>query len=773
MTITADIKYKLLSLALLFNIFCATAQDIVIDKLKTKISNHPKQDTFRVNRLNELGRSVGLAPDLKEDVAVEAVTISRKINYAEGEGYALANLGAAYSQAGNKPKATIVLQQAESIAKNTGNQNLLSLTLSRMALNAIAVDNKKALSYGLQAENLALQTGNKEFEFLAQRTTGNIYQISLTDYPNAMKYYLKALASAEATGSLKNLAFSWSNLAGLYSAIGDQKNALLFYEKVVNANKKLGNKDLARNILTNIGERYRLMGNYPAAIKNYKESLDGETDANAIAIAESNLADVYTKLDSLPLAFKYAFNSLAMAKEQDDKEGESWIYGILSRAYLKKQMVDSAIYYGQQGLAAAKEMGTVEYLRDNTFALANAYTYKRDYQNAYLNHIQYIAYRDSMLNSEITNKTSILQYNYDLSKKEAQITELNEQKKGQRNFLISALIVLGLIIISVIVLIRSNRIKQKANTLLQKQKKEIEYQRDQTNKVLTALKQTQTQLVQSEKMASLGELTAGIAHEIQNPLNFVNNFSEVSTELIKEMVDEVDKGNTQEVKAIASDLIQNLEKINHHGQRAAAIVKGMLQHSRSSSGVKEPTDINALCDEYLRLSYHGLRAKDKSFNATLKTDFDNSIGKINIIPQDIGRVVLNLINNAFYAVDEKKKSPHPLKGSTETYEPTVTVTTRRLGSPLATGDGGKVEIKVTDNGPGIPQNIIDKIFQPFFTTKPTGQGTGLGLSLSYDIVKAHGGELKVETLSAAAAAGAGNEAQGSVFIIQLPVSGNI
>ncbi|WP_317126688.1 histidine kinase dimerization/phospho-acceptor domain-containing protein, partial [Algoriphagus antarcticus] len=610
MTITATIKYKLLSLALLFNILCATAQDIVIDKLKTQISNHPKQDTFRVNRLNELGRSYGLASDLKEDAANEAITISRKINYAEGEGYALSNLGTAYTQAGDQPKAAIVLQQAESIAKKTGNKNLLSLILSRMAFNARVVDNKKALSYGLQAEKLALQTGNKEFEFLAQKIIGTIYNVSLTDYPNAMKYYLKALASAEATGSLKNLALSWSDLATLYSVIGDQENALLFYEKAVNANKILGNKDLARIILANIGERYRLMGNYPAAIKNYKESLDGETDANSIAVAESNLADVYTKLDSLPLAFKYAFNSLAMAKEQDDKEGESWIYGILSRAYLKKQMVDSAIYYGQQGLAAAKEMGTVEYLRDNTFALANAYTYKRDYQNAYLNHIQYIAYRDSMLNSEITNKTSMLQYNYDLSKKEAQITELNEQKKGQRNFLISALIVLGLIIISVIVLIRSNRIKQKANTLLQKQKQEIEYQRDQTNKVLTELKQTQTQLVQSEKMASLGELTAGIAHEIQNPLNFVNNFSEVSNELIDEIEEERSKSQEARdetlVSEILSDIKDNLSKINHHGKRADAIVKGMLEHSRKSTGEKVLTDINALADEYLRLSFHGM-----------------------------------------------------------------------------------------------------------------------------------------------------------------------
>jgi len=267
---------------------------------------------------------------------------------------------------------------------------------------------------------------------------------------------------------------------------------------------------------------------------------------------------------------------------------------------------------------------------------------------------------------------------------------------------------------------------------------------------LSVLQATQKQLVQAEKMASLGELTAGIAHEIQNPLNFVNNFSEVSQELVKEMNDELTVGNWQLAKEIMNDVIQNLEKINHHGKRADGIVKGMLQHSRSSSGVKEPTDINALADEYLRLAYHGLRAKDKSFNATLKTEFDDTIGNINVIPQDIGRVILNLITNAFYAVDEKKKQQPP------GYEPTVTVTTRKLNT--SSGEAGVV-ISVNDNGNGITRHVIDKIFQPFFTTKPTGQGTGLGLSLSYDIVKAHGGELKVET----------TEGEGSGFIITLPV----
>jgi len=260
------------------------------------------------------------------------------------------------------------------------------------------------------------------------------------------------------------------------------------------------------------------------------------------------------------------------------------------------------------------------------------------------------------------------------------------------------------------------------------------------------LKSTQAQLIQSEKMASLGELTAGIAHEIQNPLNFVNNFSEVSTELIDEMKEELKNGDIEEGIALAENLKQNLEKINHHGQRASSIVKGMLEHSRTSSGQKELTDINALCDEYLRLSYHGLRAKDKSFNATMEITFDPTLPKIEVVPQDIGRVLLNLINNAFYAVHERSK-----KDESE-YVPTVSVTTELTANT-------QLIIAVKDNGSGIPDSIKEKIFQPFFTTKPTGQGTGLGLSLSYDIVKAHGGELKVET----------KEGEMSEFVILLPL----
>ena len=300
--------------------------------------------------------------------------------------------------------------------------------------------------------------------------------------------------------------------------------------------------------------------------------------------------------------------------------------------------------------------------------------------------------------------------------------------------------------------------KVELESLVAERTAELTHQKEELEQTLNELRATQDQLIQSEKMASLGELTAGIAHEIQNPLNFVNNFSEVNSELIDELTEELEKADYEEVKAIAKDIKENEQKIIHHGKRADAIVKGMLQHSRTSTGQKEPADINALADEYLRLAYHGLRAKDKSFNATLKTDFDETLEKINVVPQEIGRVILNLLTNAFYSVSEKQKQLVKSRGN-ETgsaappYSPTVFIGTKKLNK--------KVEIKVSDNGNGIPQAVLDKIFQPFFTTKPSGKGTGLGLSMSYEIItKTHSGEIKVEN----------NEGEGATFTILLPLN---
>jgi len=314
-------------------------------------------------------------------------------------------------------------------------------------------------------------------------------------------------------------------------------------------------------------------------------------------------------------------------------------------------------------------------------------------------------------------------------------------------FMIAGFILIGLMFGFILYFLLSYKSKKKDYNLLVFQKKEIDKQQKALQQTLYELKATQAQLIQSEKMANLGELTAGIAHEIQNPLNFVNNFAEVSIELLGEMKEELDGGKTENTQEIMKDVISNLDKIKHHGKRADAIVKGMLQHSRISNGNAELTDINALCDEYLRLSYHGLRAKDKSFNASLNTGFDPTIPQIKIVPQDIGRVVLNLLTNAFYAVNQRAKL------NEEGYKPTVGIKSRLIKD--------KVEITVTDNGNGIPADVVEHIFQPFFTTKPTGEGTGLGLSLSFDIItKGHQGKLTVDT----------DIGQGSVFKISLPVT---
>ena len=351
------------------------------------------------------------------------------------------------------------------------------------------------------------------------------------------------------------------------------------------------------------------------------------------------------------------------------------------------------------------------------------------------------------LNDELFGQDKVFALQKTLSDVQQQQQETEKREIAFKNKIRFYLLLAGLgIILGIALLLYYNNKKEKKAKLV-------------LENTLKKLKSTQAQLIQSEKMASLGELTAGIAHEIQNPLNFVNNFSELSSELIEEMNLEIEKGQTEEVKAIAGDLKQNLEKINHHGKRASDIVKGMLEHSRKSTGEKTLTDINALCDEYLRLVYHGFKAKDKSFNADFDLIADENLPKVNIIPQDMGRVILNLINNAFWAVKAKSESQKSKvesekserEKSVDAFKPKVTIYTQLIAN-------SHMLIAVKDNGNGIPQENIDKIFQPFFTTKPTGQGTGLGLSLSYDIVKAHGGELKVET----------KEGEGSTFIIQIP-----
>ena len=441
---------------------------------------------------------------------------------------------------------------------------------------------------------------------------------------------------------------------------------------------------------------------------------------------------IYMKQGDTINALSHFYEGIRSGAEQNNLDGLVRGYRDLARYYVLKHNTDSSLYYAMKQLDISKRLGGVSafgyHIGVSYESLYLVYQLRNQFDSAH----KYLALAQRTNDSINQSKIESLAEFQKLTLNEQQrLQNVEKEKVVYQNkirtwFLLAGI---GVLLLLAIIFYRNNRQKHKA-------KIKIEQAYDN-------LKATQQQLIQSEKMASLGELTAGIAHEIQNPLNFVNNFSDVNEELLTEMKDELSKGKIEAAIALANDAIENQKKINHHGKRADGIVKNMLQHSRSSSGVKEPTDINALADEYLRLAYHGLRAKEKSFNAQIKTDFDNSIGNVNIVPQDIGRVVLNLINNAFYAVSEKQN--HNLNG----YVPTVSVSTKKIN--------GTVEVKVADNGNGIPEKVLDKIFQPFFTTKPTGQGTGLGLSLSYDIVKAHGGEIKVNT----------KEGEGSEFIIQL------
>ncbi len=534
-------------------------------------------------------------------------------------------------------------------------------------------------------------------------------------------------------------------LQGSYRDIGDYKNALSHAFEGVQVAKSKNVKEGKfffehRNIIAaffaEISQTYLLLNKLDSA-KVYAEKAIIEKEISYGA--EWNfpyylLATIQSMQGNYKIALEDYHAALHLAIQNGLFRDTLQIFSGMSTTFKNKRQLDSSIYYASQVVESQNPEREIKTFLEALNNLALVYKLKGDKDSA-LKYIEWnYAYKDSILSLDKERKIQNITFNEKLKQQEI----IAQQAKFKSRIHLYALVAgLSVLLLITGILWRNNLNKNKANQKI--------------NHAFNQLKSTQSQLIQSEKMASLGELTAGIAHEIQNPLNFVNNFSEVNTELIDELKAELATGNMQLAIELANDIKDNEQKIYHHGKRAGDIVKGMLQHSRSSSGVKEPTDINALCDEYLRLSYHGLRAKDprdsanKSFNATMKTDFDNSIGSINIIPQDIGRVVLNLINNAFYAVDEKKKKLHhrqPAEGI-EPFEPIVTITTKRLGSPL--GDGGKVEIRVTDNGNGIPPKVLDKIFQPFFTTKPTGQGTGLGLSLSYDIVKAHGGELKVET----------------------------
>jgi signal transduction histidine kinase len=486
-----------------------------------------------------------------------------------------------------------------------------------------------------------------------------------------------------------NLTWAYTSVGKLDSALFCGKKSLEYYSGLPNFG---GKRYYESEALRDVGEVYRKMGKIGMAKQTLLQAIKVGTEQNNLSVlgyAYFSFADLYYGEKKADSSLFYARRALGVANQVKDESLKARIFDLLYSIYFKKSQPDSAFAYLK------------------------------------LSH----ALKDSLNNDERKKIREFQNMGFD---EQLRLDELEKEKIQTQSNIRTYSLLAGLAILSVIgfILYRNNRQKQKANKVLES--------------TLTNLKATQAQLIQSEKLASLGELTAGIAHEIQNPLNFVNNFSEMSVELVSELLEERNKENGKRdeelEKELLHDLAQNQEKINHHGKRASSIVKGMLEHSRASTGVRELTDINKLADEYLRLTYHGLRAKDKDFNAELITEFDENLPKIEVIPQDIGRVLLNLINNAFWAVKTVEK-------------PLVVVKTEQADNQII--------IKVSDNGIGMTEDVKAKIFQPFFTTKPTGEGTGLGLSLAYDIVtKGHEGTIEVESV----------EGEGTTFVVKLPSS---
>jgi len=481
----------------------------------------------------------------------------------------------------------------------------------------------------------------------------------------------------------------------------------------------------------------KLQRYYPSKSRELKKGLSDVLGALGQAMGNSkmdfHLKPVASTNVSIPGLDSNDASAMKIAKKymQDVKKGLAKIPRTTDINFSDKWL-DSFVDMGNQSRKSAKKLLAQKASRDSIKALSNSFAKKGNYAEAYKSFLAYTNYKDSLTAEVSSRRLAQLQYNQQLQKKEAEIKLLNkdrqlkEQAANRQLFYMIALFgCIAALSAILLILNRNNRAKKRANQQLNTQKDELQ-------RALTELKTTQTQLVHSEKMASLGELTAGIAHEIQNPLNFVNNFSEVSAELIQELIEnlrkpEVDRELDME---LLNDVDENLRKVSMHGKRASAIVKSMLEHSRADSGEKKETDLDALVDEYLKLAYHGMRARDKSFEAKIVTGLHSGPKAINIVPQEIGRVLLNIVNNAFYAVQQRQKE------SREGYEPTVTIPTNRKDN--------EVTIKIRDNGAGMPEHIRQKVFQPFFTTKPTGEGTGLGLSLSYDIItKGHNGKLVV------------------------------
>jgi signal transduction histidine kinase len=645
------------------------------------------------------------------------------------------------------------LDRLQLALSNAANDTIRTDVYDNMALYYLETNRDSAVYYDNKSIALAQQLRLKLAEAHALSTRGYAL-LGLGKYPSALESLSEALKIAENPASEK---YTWNfskgqtphmrrlydlgqielHLGLLYGATGNRNMEKLKYFKVLSYAESIPDTFLLSLAYLNLGKSYIFLNQLDSALFFEYQALALQPHLEFYnrtwkGTALYYLGNIYLKKGNVTLARDAYLKSVESYTAHHNLHYFPQTYDALIKLYGRLDKPDSSLFYARKLLKTARVLGQPEPLAASYRALSDVYSNlnKRDSSLKYLQ--LYTVLNDSLNNAEKKNLLSYQNIGFDqqLRLKSLQEEKIETETRVRTYAMLSGL---GVLLIIGLILYRNNRQKQKTNKVLET--------------TLSNLKSTQAQLIQAEKMASLGELTAGIAHEIKNPLNFVNNFSEISGELLDEIKEELEKNDKEEVLEILEDLKQNLEKINQHGKRADSIVKGMLLHSRGTSGDKALTDINNLLDEYVNLAYHGMRAQNRDFNITIEKDYDESLEKFNVVPQDISRVFLNIISNGCYAANDKKKT------SGDDFSPTIRVATKNLND--------KVEIRIRDNGNGIPDKIKDKLFQPFFTTKPTGEGTGLGLSLSYDIVtKVHGGEIKFES----------EEGKYTEFIITIPKS---
>ena len=740
-----------IAIVLLLCISTSQAQTKYLDSINELIKA-AKTDTLRILQTvvkNERLKQINL--DSAQVSAEKNLEAARAINFQNGELQILLNLSGIYTTKGNYQAAEEVLIIADSLA------NLMK-------------DNKK-LTNIYSAQGILYGTQGQ--------------------YEKSNEYFKKQIQILEKSGDSNSLGRSYSNLAIGYQMQGDYAQTLFYQQKALRIQEAQNNEVSQAYLLMNMGNTFENLQDTLKAQKSFLKGIE-LSKKNEIKNVElygySNLASLFSTQNKWQKSFDYATLAADLAQKMGDESIEAASLAKAAEALLNLGKVDRAEKMANDALILAEKASqplviyqalankgkiltkvnkfskAVPVLERAINMLDNIENYNLNTSETYAN--LSICYenlgrydnalsvfkisskiKDSIKADENIKKTTELSLTYEFEKKEAlaqaeqdKRDALSERTKMRQFYLILGLGILLLLGTGIaLILFRNNKQKQKANLLLKRQKLKVE-------STLNELKTTQAQLIQSEKMASLGELTAGIAHEIQNPLNFVNNFAEVSSEMVDEIAFELKKEKISEANDILYDVKQNLKKITHHGKRADSIVKGMLQHSRTDVFEKQPTNLNALTDKFFKLAYHGIKAKNQNFSVNLVSDYDDTIGRVNIVAQDVGRVILNLITNAFYAVEEKSK-----RSNIPDYKPTVSISTKKINQTI--------EIKVADNGSGISESIKNKIFQPFFTTKPTGQGTGLGLSMSYDIIKSHNGELSM----------ASEEGKGSEFKIIIPI----